>query len=437
MTALNCTLLNFSQREVLSSIFEGYTNDFDYTADGIFRRTIPPSCPKCSTIMTHNGYNTYCKKGLGSVKIGRYICPSCDEPYEEERSFWEKMKGDFLNVLSLIYQLMRLHHVSYQGISSIMRLIFPRGRDTIFNAFNESVEKTAIPQIEDIRIVHYDEQFPKEGRTQKFRLTLLDGFTGQPIAEELYDGKDPETIKAFIAKHLDPTKHTFVVTDLYPSYPGIFEEFFGENLIHQLCLLHLNKRIVNDFPRNTTVEQELMKYRLLNIFYNRDAEIKVLRGMAGEEQVMKQKCEKEYRKWLIKKRAVFRSFLHDQELSRRRKRENLEQRSYIGALERFEGLMAEIERFEKPVQKRLRKIEKNWAHFTAFYFVNGAPATNNPLETYYSTSLKTHRKKQLRTDRGIENQMKLSAMKRAGLLDRPERTLLGVFLMFVPFLNPG
>jgi hypothetical protein len=48
--------------------------------------------------------------------------------------------------------------------------------------------------------------------------------------------------------------------------------------------------------------------------------------------------------------------------------------------------------------------------------VNGAPATNNPLETYYSTSLKTHRKKQLRTDRGIENQMKLPAMKRAGLL---------------------
>ena len=180
-----------------------------------------------------------------------------------------------------------------------------------------------------------------------------------------------------------------------------------------------------------------MKYRLLNIFYNRDAEIEVLKGMAEEEQVMKQKGEKEYRAWLRKAKPIFRSFLHDRELKRRRKKENLEQRSYTEALEGFEGLMAEIETFEKHVQKRLRKIEKNWERFTAFYFVDGAPATNNPLETYYSTSLKTHRKKQLRTDRGIENQMKLSAMKRAGLLDRCEKTLLDVFLMFIPFLSPG
>jgi hypothetical protein len=55
--------------------------------------------------------------------------------------------------------------------------------------------------------------------------------------------------------------------------------------------------------------------------------------------------------------------------------------------------------------------------------VNGAPATNNPIENYYSTSLKTHRKKQLR-EKGIKNQLKLSAMKRAGMLKKPEKTLL-------------
>ncbi|AGF96992.1 Mobile element protein [Methanosarcina mazei Tuc01] len=32
--------------------------------------------------------------------------------------------------------------------------------------------------------------------------------------------------------------------------------------------MHLNKLIVSDFPKNTTIEQELLKYRLLNIFYN-------------------------------------------------------------------------------------------------------------------------------------------------------------------------
>jgi hypothetical protein len=127
-------------------------------------------------------------------------------------------------------------------MSDIMGLIYPQGKDTIFNTFADSIEKTVIPPIEDFPIVLYDEQHPKKGRTQKFRLTLLDSVTGQPIAEELHDSK---------------------------------------------------------------------------------------------------------------------------------------------------------------------------------------------------TSLKTHRKKQLRTDNGIENQMKLAAMKRAGLLGRCKKTLLGAFLMFVPFLDHG
>ena len=103
----------------------------------------------------------------------------------------------------------------------------------------------------------------------------------------------------------------------------------------------------------------------------------------------------------------------------------------------FDELMEEIESFDKPVRKRLRMIEKNWAHLTAFYFVKDGQATNNWVENYYSTSLKTHRKKQITSDRGIENQMKLSAMKRAGLLGRCKKTLLEAFLMFVPFLKSG
>ena len=62
---------------------------------------------------------------------------------------------------------------------------------------------------------------------------------------------------------------------------------------------------------------------------------------------------------------------------------------------------------------------------------------NNLIENYYSASLKTHRKKQLRTERGIKNQMKLSAMKKALVLGRCEKTLLEAFLMFVPFLDTG
>jgi len=91
-------------------------------------------------------------------------------------------------------------------------------------------------------------------------------------------------------------------------------------------------------------------------------------------------------------------------------------------------------------------IEKNWEKFTTFYFVKNAPANNKPPKNYYSTSLKTYRKKQLRTDRGIQNHVKheklcfsspkiedfrgLHAMKREGLLDKHKKTLIETFLMF-------
>jgi len=54
--------------------------------------------------------------------------------------------------------------------------------------------------------------------------------------------------------------------------------------------------------------------------------------------------------------------------------------------------MEEADSFERPIQKRLKMIEKNWDHFTAFYFFEGAQATDNLIENYYSTSLKTHKK---------------------------------------------
>jgi len=191
------------------------------------------------------------------------------------------------------------------------------------------------------------------GRAQKFRLTLLDGVTGRPIADELYDRKDPETIKAFLEAHLDPTRQTFVITDFYSSYPGLFGEFFGKNLIHQLCLLHLNKLIVGDFPKHGTIEQELMKYRMLNIFYNRDAEIEVLEEMARVEQMVRLKGDVEYAAWLKSNISIFRQFVHERELKRRREEENLEQRTFFEAVKVFGTLMTKIDSFEAFVQKRL------------------------------------------------------------------------------------
>jgi hypothetical protein len=284
--------------------------------------------------------------------------------------------------------------------------------------------------------VHYDEQHPKAGRNQKYRLTLLDSVTRQVIAEELFDSKDSSTIEYFLRRNLDTHKHIFIVTDLYRGYSDVFKRVFGNKVIHQFCLLHLNKLIVNDFPRKTSVEQELIKYRLLNIFYNRAPEIEFLSCLIEEEKNMKQRSSREYKSWIKDAKHAFREFVHGLELKRRRENKKLEQRNYYDALNNFKILKMESDSFMISVKKRLAKIEELWPNLTAFYFVDNAPATNNPIENYYSTSLKTHRKKQLE-EQGIEEQMKLSALKRAGFFGKPQKTLLDAFFMFIPFLDTG
>jgi hypothetical protein len=283
MVIINLTLNNFSELPTLSYLFDGYGNDYEYTTRGIFRRKIPPACPICNTSMVHNGYNVYTKQNLGKINIGRYKCSNCGNTEEEDRSFWEDLKTLLFDSFTNFFKLLRYHSVSYDGISDIMNPIYPKSRSTIFRAFNKKMEQENVPSSENIRMVHYDEQHPKEGRCQKYRLTILDAKTQRTVADELFEDKNPETIKKFLRKNLDTSEPVFIVTDFDTRYPDILKEVFGDKLVHQYCLMHLNKLIVNDFPKKTTIEQELLKYRLLNIFYNRENEIKFLEKLLSEK----------------------------------------------------------------------------------------------------------------------------------------------------------
>ena len=149
---------------------------------------------------------------------------------------------------------------------------------------------------------------------------------------------------------------------------------------------------------------------------------------------MKKKGTRAYEEWLDEAMKLFRKFVHDQELKRRREHKTLEIRYYWDAKNNFNRLMDEINCFEIAVRKRLKQIEAHWHNLTAFYFIDGAPSTNNPLENYYSSSLKTHRKKQLGVP-GIEDQINLSRLKRLGIYGRPRKTLLEAFFKFIPFID--
>jgi len=434
MVTISSTFKNISEIPNLVNVFGNFDNDYEYTATGIFRRIEPPQCPKCYNKTVHNGFNKYTKKGLGIIKIGKYLCKHCGKMLEEQRTAWEKIKTELFSHLGQIYQLLRLNHVSYQSISNIMDLIFSRSKGAVFREFNKIMEDVEIPQLKAVYIVHYDEQFPKEGRCQKFRLTLLDAKTKQKIADELFDDKSPDTIRQFLISKLDTSEPIFIVTDFGTSYPNVLKQVFGDKLLHQYCLLHLNKLIVKDFPKNTTMAQELIKYRLLNIFYNREKEIEMLRQLELKEREIIQN-EDVYKAWIKKARNEFYRFVHELELERRRKKENLEINSLDKAEKNFNDLWNEQNSFDITVQKRLKMIKEHWKNLIMFHFVEGAPATNNSIENYYSTSLKTHRKKQFRTDIGIINQLQLSSMKRAGMFNELKPRLFELFMAFIPFIN--
>ena len=434
MVAINLNFTNFNNVAGFMNIFSGFDNDFEITSEGVFRLKNAPPCPFCDTQMNHNGHNKYTKKNLGTIKIGKYLCPCCQEPVEEDKSVWEKIKSEFFNQIKKIYRLLRNNNVSYQAISEIMKLIFPQSKGTVFRGFIESMEEVEIPENGKAYIVHYDEQFPKKGRCQKFRLSLLDARTKKPIAEELFDDKNSETIKQFLISNLDTTEPIYIVTDFGTSYPKIFKEIFGDKLLHQYCLFHLNKLIGKDFPRKSTIAQVLLKYKLYNIFYNHEKEIELLSKLEAKERSIIQN-KKVYKEWIKNAKNDFYRFVHELELARRRKKVNHEMHSLEKSKNIFDELLKDIKSFGEKIQTRLIMIKDHWKNLTMFHALPGFPATNNPIENYYSTSLKTHRKKQLRTDEGILNQMKLSAMKRAKMFDEVTQTLLELFMRFTPFIK--
>ena len=424
MTNVHLTLNNFNDSEALLQILPD-SNIYEFTTKKVLRRKERIIC-SCGFQTVHNGHNLIQKKGFGMVKIGKQKCQNCGKQYAEDKGFWQNLLGQWKENITTMVFVLRDSSVAWRVISKIMTFVIPCSKDKVLHLFNQAIEPFEYAQ-ENYLIVNYDEQHPKRGRQQKFRLTLLNYHTRVPIADELFDSKDSKTIEAFLRKHLDVTKELVIITDCDRRYPGIFKKIWGKKVIHQKCLLHLNKLVSKDFGKNMTLQNMYNKYLILNIFYNRKKELRFI------EKLLKRFDKKTFsstevkKKWLKEVKQKFRDYVRELENERRREKKNLTQRKLKGAKKVFDKLLAQKALFPKKAQERLKMIKNNWKYFTAFYEVKDCPATNNAIENFYSTSLKTHRKKQLRTNRGIENHMKLTAFKRVEGFKEPKKTLIEIF----------
>jgi len=245
--------------------------------------------------------------------------------------------------------------------------------------------------------------------------------------------KKSETIKnLFLESKIDLTIPTVIVTDLDRAYPHIFDELFGDNLLHQPCLFHLQKLILKSYSKNCSIYEELLKYQLLNIFYDHSQEIEWLTQWIEEEKTIHNSCSKmEYREWLKTKKEEFHQFCKKLKSIKN----NQKIRTYEEIMDNMLDLLSIIEEFPLEVQKRLKMIDRNFLKLTNFCESELIPKTNNIVENYFFRTLNMDWKKRMKTDAGFLNHLKLQAIRISGALNEVKMTIIDVFCAIRGFCN--
>lgn len=418
MDRIETTLNNFSFIGELMGLLP-LTKGFELTKSSVIRAIHKPDCPHCGQRCKRNGWDKLTRKNMVTLKVGKFRCPFCDLPVRSDLSFWERLIAEWEATLSNFFLRLADRDVALRAISTLMDFLVPMGKDSVLRRIVGAISKLVLPEMSaKYQIVHYDEQHPKKGRQQQYRLTLICAVSQKVIADELYDEKNYGIVHEFLTSHLDTDKETVIITDDCPWYPGVFEDIWGNKVRHQLCILHLNKLIVQDCGRVKSLQDMYNTYLLLSIFFDRSKELQFLEMLLKEQETVPQTEE-----WLKHARKRFNRFVRSLEKMRRRENRNLTLRTVHEAKDKLARLQQERQLLPKPLRKRLDYIETHWKQFTLFYEVD-CPHTNNIMENYFSASLKTHRKKQFRTDKGLNNKIILSRYKRNEGFPQPIRTFL-------------
>ena len=429
MDKIHTTLKNFSFFPAIQELFS-HAKGYEYTKKGVIRAVEKPCCPDCNHNCCRNGWDPITRRNLLTLKIGRFRCPICGKEIKKDLSLFTKIIDDWYSTLHNFFLRLSDKDVALRVISELMDFLAPMSKDTVLRRICYALEQLMMPEIKTrFQIVHYDEQHPKKGRQQHFRLTLISAIDGKVISDELHDDKDKETVKKFLTANLSVDKELIIITDGCPWYPELFNELWGNKVKHQMCILHLNKLICNDCGKLPSLQNMYNTYLFLNIFFDRQKELEFLQVLLAE---LKQNSSDKH--WLKRARARFNNFVRSLEKMRRRNKDNHKLRTLEDAESKFKELVKEKQLLPKSLQKRLGYIKQFWKQFTLFHHVN-CPHTNNIIENYFSTSLKTHRKKQFRTKEGLERKMKLSVFKRNVGFPKPTKTffewgyLLGILAL--------
>lgn len=401
---------------------------FSINLSGKFHE-IDPICPHCRSISNiHNGNDLYKSKvikELGiTIKRGKFKCKRCGNTwtthYKDAELFVQQYK-QLINttVFSLCCDGFSLNKIVEHISTVFSKRISHEWVRQIYIKIAKEIEQKKVLQTSGI--FHYDEQYTKVNKKEYVRVVVIDSITKKVIFDETTDNSRIETLKDKLNMKMLPYKKEVFIVDLALSYPAMLKDLFPKIKI-QWCLFHLNKLVIKDFEGSRKLNkygrkilplQEIYnQYLLFDLFFNHEVELsflkKQLKNLKKRKELLKYYEEEDlisfHEMKLISEFSEFRKSLkknrrkHIKYLLRRNKEESLE---ILAKLER------EISFFPKQVQKRIKKIKKNFDKFTLFQNNPLVPPTNNTLEQYYSATLQKTNKKKFRCEEGLHLKLKI------------------------------
>lgn len=425
MKCIHPTLINFSDFNALALISSGVI----IAKSGIIH-TKRAVCGFCGSVCHYNGSSNEGKHILSRsndsfFRKGQQYCPTCEKTIQVENEWIDDIVASInqfitSQIISLSEQLSEDEIVYHLETTMSIKI----SKSTVHNVITQSNNK-----FEEIEFEYkvkegfygYDEQFIKIDGKRAYRIVFYDLTENKVIYEKIHYKFSKKILKEILAKVFPDTKPKGFVTDMRLEYPSAFRSVFGRNVKLQFCVFHLNKLILKEYSETLkfgksvkwTLTDKYNMYSLFNIFYNRSFELNRLEKLMKHLENFKMKLTAEkvafyvdkynikIKTYELQKRDVikiienkflksFRKMLHNKRNFRKRRKLTLQVRSIESATEIFEKIKQQKQIFPQKIQKRIKRIEKNFDLFTAS---EGEVLTNNKLEGFFGATLKKFRKK--------------------------------------------
>ena len=448
------TLINFGHVTLMHEYAAQNNIQLVISKRGIIH-TIRVHCPYCGCICSYNGSNK-----TGHIisrsedlffKEGQQYCPHCNKTIQVKNDFIVSIKQTLNQFLLSETISLREKFMSYTDISRHLyevckiRIDSTTLKNICENRFLDFENLEFDYEIED-GFYGYDEQYIRVNGKLMYRIIVYDYKNNCVIYEAKHEHLTKKILKQILKEVFGDVTPKGFIFDMKTMYPKAFKEVFGRKIKLQYCVFHLNKLILKEYSQSIKVGKKsnwslahyLNLYSLFNIFYNREQEIKLLKGfqkdlnnykekLAEIEDVgsykkdasfpKKCKTDDDKRTYLAKVyenelRDKFMEHLHAEKLRRRRDKETLKVRTKEDAKNKLDKLIRIGNWYPKKIEARIKKIKDNFELFTGS---DGEHLTNNRLEGFFGTTLSGARKKGFHSDKALENFFKFQKLKASGI----------------------